>query len=167
MSEGASSAEQILESARRNNTELLSQIAEQLGSTESLAALLNSTHEVVSGNTPLHIAAERGNWEFLDVVLDVEGVELDPRNRANETPLHLATKYALDEPEHGRFIVDNFIDAGASVAAVDGHGLKAVNYAKDPELRQMLESAEYGAAADAVADGEDDDDDEALASESE
>lgn len=165
MSEGASYSEQLLECARRNNTELLAQIQLEVASSEQLATLINSTAEVISGNTPLHIATALGNWEFIDMVLDVEGVEIDPLNREGDTPLHLAVKYALDEPEHGVFIVDNLVDAGSDPTVVDKHGLKPVSYVRDNEqLRVLLESAEYARSAQPAVD---DDDGEGSASDSE
>ncbi len=43
--------------------------------------------------------------ECLDILLDQEGVEVDPINRLEkETPLHLAVRYSRLEPEHGAFI---------------------------------------------------------------
>ncbi|GEQ69886.1 hypothetical protein JCM33374_g3562 [Metschnikowia sp. JCM 33374] len=172
MSDGASYSEQLLESARRNNTELFTQISQDLGSDHAkLAQLINSTKEVISHNSPLHLATDKGNWEFLDMVLDVEGVEIDPQNREGDTPLHLAVKYAAHDPEYGYFIIDNLIDAGSDVRVVDKHGLKPVNYVGDNEkLRALLESAEYasGAGHESI-DHEDDSDGEsdATASESE
>lgn len=144
--EGASYSEQILESARRNNTELLLQIKSELNNDqEKLSQLINSTHEVITNNTPLHIACRLGNWEFIDIVLDVEGVEIDPQNRAQETPLHLAVKYTIDEPEHGYFIVDNMLDAGSDPRIKDKDGLKPRDYVNkdNKKLLQLLESAEY------------------------
>jgi hypothetical protein len=39
--------------------------------------------------------------ECLDILLDVEGVEVDPINRMEgNTPLHFAVMYAEEEPEH-------------------------------------------------------------------
>lgn len=165
MAEGASYAEQLLESARRNNTELLGQIsAAHDGDHAKLASLINSTKEVILGNSPLHIATLLGNWEFIDMVLDIEGVEIDPLNRDGDTPLHLAVKFALDDPEYGYFIIDNLIDAGSDVKVVDKHGLKPVNYVRDNEkLRALLESAEYAVGATVEAEVAD----EGSASESE
>ena len=144
--EGASYSEQILESARRNNTELLLQIKSELDNDqEKLSQLINDTHEVITNNTPLHIACQLGNWEFIDIVLDIEGVEIDPQNRAKETPLHLAVKYTIDEPDHGYFIVDNLLDAGSDPRIKDKDGLRPRDYVnKDNEkLLELLESAEY------------------------
>lgn len=158
MSDGATYSEQILECARRNNVELLASIQAALGEDARVAELINSTKEVISGNSPMHIATALGNWEFLDAVLDVEGVEIDPLNRDGDTPLHLAVKYAADEPDHGLFIIDNLVDAGSDPRVVDKHGLKPVNYVREnPQLREVLESAEYAFAAPAAEPESDDD----------
>lgn len=150
--EGASYSEQILESARRNNTELLAAITGELGDDDTkVAQLINTTKEVISGNSPLHIATQLGNWEFIDMVLDIEGVEIDPKNRDGDTPLHLAVKYAADEPEHGYFIIDNLIDAGSDAKVTDRHGLKPVNYVRsNAKLTELLQSAEYASNAEAA-----------------
>lgn len=164
--DGASYQEQLLECARRNNTELFLDIRAHVNDTAQLAKLINSTKEVITDNTPLHIATLMGNWEFIDVVLDVEGVEIDPLNREGDTPLHLAVKYAASEPEYGYFIIDNLLDAGLDATIVDKHGLKPVNYVvKDEKLRNLLESAEYAAHIEPGI--EEDEDEEGSASESE
>ncbi|KAI5950109.1 hypothetical protein KGF54_005257 [Candida jiufengensis] len=150
--EGASYAEQILEAARRNNTELLLQIKSELGNDQiKLSELINTTHEVITNNTPLHIACNLGNWEFIDIVLDIEGVEIDPQNRAQETPLHLAVKYTINEPEHGYFVIDNLLDAGSDPRIKDKDGLKPINYVNrdNEKLAQLLESAEYAISMEA------------------
>lgn len=160
MSEGATPAEQLLECARRNNTELFSEISAQLGDGPALGDLINSTTETVSGNGPLHITTLIGNWEVLDMMLDVAGVEIDPTNREHATPLHLAVKYAADEPEHGYFIVDNLLDAGSDSRAPDIHGLRPANYVcNNPELLELLKSAEYAAGMAAVPAAADDEED--------
>lgn len=161
MTDGASYNEQLLECARRNNTELLHHIASELEHNhDKLLALINSTREVITDNSPLHLATLLGNWEFLDAVLDVEGVEIDPTNRDGDTPLHLAVRYASTEPEYGYFIIDNLLDAGLDALVTDKAGKKPVDYVTDNgKLRELLQSAEYAAAADAevaeVEDGED------------
>lgn len=146
MSEGASHSEQVLEAARRNNTELLLDIKSELNNDqEKLSLLINSTREVVSNNTCLHLACTLGNWEFIDIILDIEGVEIDPKNKDGQTPLHLAVKYCIDEPDHGYFVVDNLIDAGSDPRIIDNFKLKPVNYVNSDnvKLKQLLQSAEY------------------------
>lgn len=144
--DGASYAEQILEAARRNNTELLLTIKAELNNNqEDLANLINNTRELITSNTSLHLATQLGNWEFIDIVLDIEGVEIDPQNRDGATPLHLAVKYTTEEPEHGYFVIDNLLDAGSDPRIKDSHNLKPINYAAsdDTKLKELLESAEY------------------------
>lgn len=156
--EGASYSEQLLECARRNNVELFGTIKSEITDVAELASLINSTKEPITGNTPLHLATLLGNWEFIDMVLDVEGVEIDPINREGDTPLHMAVKFAGDEPDYGYFIIDNLVDAGLDPSIADRHGLKPVQYVKDNEkLRELLESAEYAAQTGEV-DGEEVDD---------
>lgn len=144
--EGASYSEQLLECARRNNTELLLSIKVDLNNDqEKLSNLINSTRELITHNTSLHLACQFGNWEFIDIVLDIEGVEIDPKNREGDTPLHLAVKYTIDEREHGYFVIDNLLDAGSDPRIIDKHNLKPIDYvSKDNEkLKELLESAEY------------------------
>ncbi|CUM65367.1 uncharacterized protein PRCAT00003003001 [Priceomyces carsonii] len=172
--DGASYAEQILEAARRNNTELLLSIKADLNNDqEKLSKLINDTREKISQNSPLHIACQLGNWEFIDIVLDIEGVEIDPVNREGDTPLHLAVKYTTTEPEHGYFIVDNLLDAGSDPRIKDKSNLKPIDYASkdNVKLKELLESSEYAismeeeapeelASTEDFEDGDDDDEDE-------
>ncbi|OBA21991.1 hypothetical protein METBIDRAFT_77513 [Metschnikowia bicuspidata var. bicuspidata NRRL YB-4993] len=156
MSDGASYKEQLLESARRNNTELFQQIAAGVGPDHApLARLINGALEVVSGNSAVHIATANGNWDVLDMMLDVEGVEIDPRNRDGDTPLHLAVRLAAADAPFGYFLADNLIDAGSDVTIRDRHGQRPVDLVVgDARLRALLESAEYaGRAAPALETG--------------
>ncbi|KAG2730750.1 hypothetical protein G9P44_006327 [Scheffersomyces stipitis] len=156
--EGASLKEQILECARRNNTELLLSIKAELDNDhEKLADLINNTSELITGNTSMHIACARGNWEFIDIVLDIEGVEIDPKNREGDTPLHLAVKYTAEEPEHGYFVIDNLLDAGSDP-----------RYAISMEIpeEEQLNTTNPETAASTGGAEEDEEDDEASASDS-
>lgn len=177
--EGASLGEQLLEAARRNNSELLLTIKSELGNNqEKLADLINSTKEPINQNYALHFAAQFGNWEVIDIILDIEGVEIDPINRDGDTPLHLAVKYANTEIEHGTFIVDGFLDAGSDPRIKDVHSLKPVSYVnkENTKLKELLESAEYAISMEipedeqlesAGANAAEGDDGEGSASESE
>ena len=53
--------------------------------------------------------------EALDLLLDQEGLEVDPLNRMEgNTPLHTAVNYAsLKDAVHGLHIVELLIDAGS------------------------------------------------------
>jgi ankyrin repeat protein len=68
------------------------------------------------GNTALHVASTRGSLECLDVLLDQEGVEVDPRNRMEgNTPLHCAAKLSQEDgyEEEARGIIEMLLEAGA------------------------------------------------------
>ena len=48
-----------------------------------------------TGNTPLHIASERGNIEAVKILLD-HGASGDAQNHHLETPMHLAAQKGLE-----------------------------------------------------------------------
>ena len=48
-----------------------------------------------SGNTPLHIASERGNLEDVKILLD-HGASGDAQNHELETPMHLAAVTGME-----------------------------------------------------------------------
>lgn len=138
----ASHQEQILESARRNNTELLLDLKVETG--EDVVSLINKTRELITNNTPLHLACSLGNWDWIDIVLDIPLVEIDPLNHESSTPLHLAVKFANDDPEFGYFIIDNLLDAGLDPRIRDKSGYKPAELVIDNDkLIDLLESAEY------------------------
>lgn len=110
--EGASFKEQILDASRRNNTELLAEILAN-ASPENIPDIINHSKDAL-GNTPLHLAAKYGSFEVMDTILDQEGTEVDPVNVIDgDTPLHLAVRYSETEPEHGHFIAETLVEAGA------------------------------------------------------
>ncbi|CAN3374831.1 hypothetical protein DIURU_002193 [Diutina rugosa] len=153
----ASFGEQLLEAGRRNNTELLLDIRAKINDEPKLADLINSTTEQITDNSSLHLACHSGNWEFIDIVLDVEGVEIDPQNREGQTPLHVIVKYCAEEFDHGKFICDNMLDAGADPRITDKHGRKPIDLVTDdmdPSLRELLESAEYAIGMEIPQDGD-------------
>lgn len=148
MTEGALNAEQLLECARRNNTELLETLKSTLGDA-GLAQCVNATREVVTNNSALHLAVAGGHWEVLDVLLDVEGIEIDPQNREGNTPLHAAVLYAADEPEHGAFIVENLVEVGSDPRIKNSHGLRPVQLVRgNAKVRALLEETEYALSAE-------------------
>ncbi len=56
--------------------------------------------------------------EVLDILLDQEGLEVDPRDRLEEdTPLHKSVRFvnglSREEWENGKAIVELLLDAGA------------------------------------------------------
>ncbi|VVT50797.1 uncharacterized protein SAPINGB_P002883 [Magnusiomyces paraingens] len=139
--EGASYGEQLIEAARRNNTDLFEDLQKE---TTDLAELINTATDPL-GNYALHLAAFNGSYEMLDHLLDVEGVEVDPINRVyKDTPLHSAVRYAVNEPEHGAFLAEMLIDAGADPTIKNKDGKKAIDLADESnqQLIDILQGAE-------------------------
>jgi ankyrin repeat protein len=143
--EGASAGEQIIEAARRNNVELLLEVFEAQENSTAIAKLINESRDPL-GNTALHLASITGSFEVLDHLLDQELVEVDPLNRLQQdTPLHSAVRYSLEEPEHGAFLVETLIEAGADPRIRNKNKQKPVDIASpgNTKLIETLRSAEF------------------------
>ncbi|CAD0111872.1 unnamed protein product [Aureobasidium uvarum] len=191
LTQGASSRELLLEACRRNNTDLLSTVLSDFKSADELASFLNTATDAL-GCGALHIGAQYGAYEVLDMLLDQEGVEIDGvEKREGDTCLHKAVRYvnslSKDEWEEGQAIVDILIDAGCDpryvvqVTSQPTARLTSIfrirNKAKlrpvdltDPrntELRSLLQKAEFTMlAGDDVVQEDDDDVDAGSASDS-
>lgn len=64
----------------------------------------------------MHVASLRGSLDCLDVLLDQEGVEVDPRNRMEgDTPLHSAARLSAGNgsEDEAREIIEMLLEAGA------------------------------------------------------
>ena len=129
---GATPRELLIEACRRNNTNLLSELlaSKPLKSNpEANAKFLNTTTDAL-GAGAVHIAAQYGNYEVLDMILDQEGVEIDGKEkRDGDTCLHKAVRYCNDQArgswEHGKAVVDILVDAGCDPRYVPvSEGLK-------------------------------------------
>ena len=112
---GATPRELLIESCRRNNTSLLSEL---LGSKplksnpEAIARFLNTTTDALGAGC-LHIAAQYGSYEVLDMILDQEGVEIDGKEkRDGDTCLHKAVRYCNEDWQQGAAAVEILVDAG-------------------------------------------------------
>lgn len=168
--EGASPRELVLEACRRNNVELLQEVIDRLSSSssskskDSVAEVLNDAADGV-GNHCLHLAASSGSYEVMDLILDQEGVEVDPLDRfEKDTPLHKTVRLINSLPKRdwsaGQTLVDLLIDAGADPRVRNKAKMKPADLV-DPantELRSMLRRAEYVMIAgdDIVRDDDDD-----------
>ena len=116
--EGASPKEQLIEACRRNNTSLLQEVFSSpplASNAASIAQFLNSTTDAL-GSSALHVAAQYGSYEILDLILDQEGVEIDGQERREgDTCLHKAARFSSgskEDWEQGKAVVEILIDAG-------------------------------------------------------
>ncbi|OUM51955.1 hypothetical protein BVG19_g1101 [[Candida] boidinii] len=144
--DGASLSEQIIEAARRNNTDLLDEIFDELDNDHSkISDLINNSTDPV-GNTPIHLTCKYGCYDVLDKMLDIEGVEIDPINPKNgDTPLHYAVAYSFQEPDYALFMVENLLEVGADPKIKNKDNLKPVDLAgsSNEALINALQAAEY------------------------
>jgi hypothetical protein len=88
----------------------------------STAEFLNTASDAL-GCGALHIAAQYGSYEVLDLLLDQEGVEIDGvEKREGDTCLHKAVRYVngLGRDEWGQAlaVVEILIDAGCDARYV-------------------------------------------------
>jgi ankyrin repeat protein len=98
----------------------------------SIAKVLNQSTDGI-GNYCLHVAATYGSYEVLDLLLDQEGLEVDPVDRLEgDTPLHKAVRFTngLEKQswEAGKAIVELLLDAGADPR----YDQSAVDHARSP-----------------------------------
>lgn len=137
-SDGASPSEILLDAARRNNVEQLESVL------SGGASLINESRDPL-GNTALHLAAANGAYDTLDLLLDQEGVEVDPVNRINgDTPLHVAARAIAKAPEVSVAIIDMLVDAGSDVKHENKEGLKPVDLVSEEDAKygESLRAAE-------------------------
>ena len=150
--EGASPRELLIESCRRNNTSLLTSLLSDpplSSNASSIAKFLNTTTDAL-GASALHIAAQYGSYEVLDTILDQEGVEIDGQEkREGDTALHKAVRYANDERERGRSVVEILVDAGCDPRIRNKGKLRPIDLVdpRNTELRNVLQKAEMAMMA--------------------
>lgn len=167
---GASSAEQLMEVARRNNTDLLEQLLAEFQDKPQEAINLINTAKDPSGNGALHLAAKYGNYEVMDHLLDIDGVDVNLQSSMNGyTPLHYAVAYAFEDAEYALFLVNELINCGADPSIKNKDNLKPIDLigSSNDEIKLALESAEYASAFDQNVEEIPDDEEEEEESEDE
>ncbi|RVD89133.1 uncharacterized protein DFL_000153 [Arthrobotrys flagrans] len=162
--QGASPKELLFAACRSNNTDLLTEVLSQFsqeppadpsaepsgskedeGSTETpLSKFLNESRDSL-GRMALHVAAKYGNPEILDMLLDQEGLEVDPESlMEGDTPLHVAAQHTSEDSEVGGYLIHLLVDAGAD-PRIKNKGLQKPLDLVDPgcaEIRTYLQEAE-------------------------
>lgn len=159
---GASPSEQLLEAARRNNVDLLHDLlAKYQDKPAEAIELINSAFDP-AGNGALHLAAKYGNYEVMDQLLDIDGVDVNVKAKMNgNTALHYAASYSFQDSEYALFLVNELINCGADCSIRNNDNLKPIDIIGDSneEIKEALESAEYASAFDQniedIADNED------------
>lgn len=130
--------------------------------------MLNDSTDGI-GNYALHIAASYGSYEVLDLLLDQEGLEVDPLDRMErDTPLHKAVRWVngLDSREKEelgrervRGVVEILVDAGCDPRIRNKAKLRPFDLVdpRDKDLRTFLQKAEYSfqVSDDVVQDDDD------------
>ena len=147
---GATPRELLIEACRRNNTSLLSELlaSKSLSSNAaSIAKFLNTTTDAL-GASALHIAAQYGSYEVLDIILDQEGVEIDHQEkRDGDTPLHKSVRYSNEQSrsdrEHGKAVVDILVDAGCDPRWVKEVKLLSHYVANDAQDTEQGQTTAY------------------------
>ncbi|KAG8533997.1 uncharacterized protein KY384_000839 [Bacidia gigantensis] len=162
--EGATPRELLLESCRRNNASLLTSLLTpsspqshpSLASPPQRAHFLNTTTDGI-GQCALHVAALNGSCEVLDVLLDQDGLEVDPIDKIEgDTPLHKAVRYGNDGNDEGGALamVEMLVDAGADIRIRNKGKLKPIDLVERhvPKVKEVLQKAEVALmVADEVA----------------
>lgn len=170
---GASPSEQLLEAARRNNTDLLQELLSKCHDKPQEAIELINSAKDPSGTGALHLAAKYGNYEVMDQLLDIEGVDVNIKATLNgNTPLHYAAAYSFEDPEYALFLVNELINCGADPSIRNKENLKPIDIVghSNEQIKMALESAEYASTFDQnvmdipedndIDEGSDDEDDE-------
>lgn len=102
-------------SCRQNNVDLLHEALSHLSTPSAIGEFINTSRDPL-GNTALHVASRRGALDSLDVLLDQEGVEVDPHNRMEgDTPLHSAARLSSEDDDDSAAtgVTEMLLDAGA------------------------------------------------------
>ena len=96
----------------------------------------------------------------MDALFDIQYFECDPLTRVDkDTPLHVAVRYANDkDPELGEEMVRMMCDAGCDPRVRNKHNQKPADLVfNKPEIKQILQQAEYILAEGIQNEGNDSD----------
>ncbi|QPG75867.1 hypothetical protein FOA43_003253 [Brettanomyces nanus] len=147
---GASSEEQIIEAARRNNMDLFNSVeADYRDKPQEFIGVINEARDA-TGDSALHLCCKYGCYEVMDVILDFQGINLEPKNpMTGDTPMHYAAYYSFQEPDYALFLIEQLIEIGADPTVKNNDGLKPVDIVggSNEKLKKALQSAEYAMSA--------------------
>ena len=107
------------------------------------AARSLATHAVdvadASGRTPLHLAAENGQFMLVELLV-TSGADPEARDAAGRTPLHLASSTSQTHA------AASLLALGADPLARDSENRLAASVAAGPEVKTLLEQASIASA---------------------
>lgn len=147
---GASPSERLIDAARRNNVDLFEQFTKDVETPEKAIELINTSTDP-SGNTALHLAAKYGNYEVMDLMLDIDGVDVNVISKMNgNTPLHYVATYSFEDPDYALFLTNELINCGADTNIKNKEGLRPIDIigSSNDAIKEALEAAGYANAFD-------------------
>jgi len=109
---------QLLAAARQdgNVEELLTSIEYRDPKDEDAFQFDINCTDLVSGNTPLHLAVLSGSEENVNLLIEADGCDVDPQNLVGDTPLHLAVQ--IQNQENRRAIVSALVETAGAVDSI-------------------------------------------------
>ncbi|KIM32316.1 hypothetical protein M408DRAFT_326922 [Serendipita vermifera MAFF 305830] len=145
---GATVHERLLQAAKDNAPSKLEEITDEEGFDVNVK-------DRSTGNTALHYAVQNLAADVFELLLEIDGCDVDPQNNGNantisptfkETPLHFAVR--LEDPRARHYFVGNLLEAGADTTIRNSFGQRAYDLipADDEECRKMIRQAEAEAA---------------------
>lgn len=134
--QGASKNEILLSYCRNDQEEELEQLLEEGGCD------VNATDGV--GYTAAHYAVKCGSIGCLEVLVNDDDVNLDIQDKLEgNTVLHLAVKYASEDYEMSKAMVELLILGGANINIADRHNMTPVMLVnpKHQDIKKLFEEA--------------------------
>ena len=115
--------------------------AAELGKKDIVSELINSGADVniedIYGNTPVHAALNQDRFVTAKKLIQAAGMNVNIQNAEGITPLHIAVK---SSNKKAKDIISELLSKGADVNIKDDKGKRPIDYATDPEIKDLLET---------------------------
>ncbi|KAG2225757.1 hypothetical protein INT45_011425 [Circinella minor] len=100
-----------------------------------------------AGNTAAHYAAKAGSIGCLELLVNVDDIEIDVKNRLEgDTPLHKAVQHQDEDLPMAVAMVELLLEAGADPSIENRNKLTPILLV-NPQNKELKELLEQGAAA--------------------